>query len=60
MVVVDDLLCALERCGKKPEKEKDIQTLTYRPDEYESILMQAKGLREQGVCVALVPESSEV
>lgn len=60
VVVVDDLLCALERCGKKPEKEKDIQTLTYRPDEYESILMQAKGLREQGVCVALVPESSEV
>lgn len=56
VIVVDDLLCALERQKTPMDIPDDLQILTYHEDNYESMLSEAKGLRKQGKRVALIPE----
>lgn len=56
VIVIDDLLEALSRqkvaiIGDRPQK-----TILYSDDTYPQKLQEAKALRAQGVCVALVPE----
>lgn len=55
-VVIDDLLCALERQKAGVKMEDETLCLSYRADNYESILLKAKGLRAKGQKVALIPE----
>lgn len=61
VVVIDDLISALERQKISiATADDDLTYLTYNSSNYESMLMEAKGLRNRGVKVALVPEKSEV
>lgn len=58
VVVVDDLLLALQRQkGGIQVQEFKEQVLTYREDNYESMLSKAKKLRESGMAVSLIPEA---
>lgn len=57
VVVVDDLLLALQRQkGGLQVQEFKEQVLTYREDNYESMLSKAKELRKDGIMVSLIPE----
>lgn len=58
VVVVDDLMWALERQKAGKEIEDDLQYLSYNASNYESKLSEAKGLRKNGKKVALIPENS--
>lgn len=58
VVVVDDLLLALQRQkGGIQVQEPKEQVLTYREDNYESMLSKAKKLRKDGIMVSLIPEA---
>lgn len=56
VVVIDDLMSALERQKAGIKVEEDILYLTYNADNYESRLSEARGLRKNGRKVALIPE----
>jgi ATP phosphoribosyltransferase regulatory subunit len=55
-VVIDDLMLALGRQKAGIKGADEIIYLTYNPDNYESRLSEAKGLRKNGRKVSLVPE----
>lgn len=56
VIVIDDLMQALDRQRVPIITERGVKTLSYRPDNYESKLAEAKGLRRNGVRAVLVPE----
>lgn len=56
VVVIDDLMSALESQKAGMEIADDLQYLTYNASNYESRLSEAKGLRKNGKKVALIPE----
>lgn len=58
VVVVDDLLLALERQQHMPDQEK-VCVVTYNKENYESALAKVKGLRQKGVKAALIPENGK-
>ncbi len=55
-VVIDDLMLALGRQKAGIKAAEEIIYLTYNPDNYESRLSEAKGLRKNGRKVSLIPE----
>lgn len=57
VVVIDDLLLALERQDGTYEKKAEVQKLFYQKEHYEDVLKQAQELRRQGKRVALIPEN---
>ncbi|MDO4303653.1 MAG: ATP phosphoribosyltransferase regulatory subunit [Bacillota bacterium] len=59
VVVIDDLLSALGRQKNTFKPEDDLKVLSYTPDNYEIKLSEAKGLRKNGIKVALIPENGE-
>lgn len=59
VVVIDDLLSALGRQKNTFKAEDDLKVLSYTPDNYEIKLSEAKGLRKNGIKVALIPENGE-
>ena len=59
VVVIDDLMSALERQKEIREVKNDLQYLIYNAANYESKLSEAKGLRKNGKKVALIPEKKE-
>lgn len=59
VVVVDDLMSALQRQKAGIEPEDDLIYLTYGSANYESMLSRARGLRKSGKKVALIPEKGE-
>ncbi len=56
VVVIDDLMSALESQKAGMEIVDDLQYLTYNASNYESRLSEAKDLRRNGKKVALIPE----
>lgn len=56
MVVIDDLMLALNRQQQEEEKPCESVVLTYHADNYERKLAEAKGLREKGTRTTLMPE----
>ncbi|MGN0365135.1 MAG: ATP phosphoribosyltransferase regulatory subunit [Suilimivivens sp.] len=56
VVVVDDLMSALERQKIDFDGIDEIICLKYNAENYESRLLEAKGLRKNGKKVALIPE----
>lgn len=56
VIVIDDLMSALERQKISPEIKEGITYLTYNAQNYESRLSEAKGLRKNGKKAALIPE----
>ena len=60
MVVIDDLLLALEHQSAAPCAGEDIQIITYAEGDYENKLSKAKELRQSGVKVVLLPERGNV
>ena len=56
VVVIDDLMSALERQKTAVEVPEDVIYLTYTAENYESRLSEAKGLRKNGRKAALIPE----
>ena len=56
VVVIDDLLSALERQKGGVDLEDDLTIITYSADNYESKLGEAKALRKAGKKAALIPE----
>ena len=56
VIVIDDLMSALERQKAGMEVKDDVVYLTYCKENYESMLAKAKGLRKNGSKVALIPE----
>ena len=56
VVVIDDLLLALERQDGTYEEKAEVQKLFYQKEHYEDVLKQAQELRRQGKRVALIPE----
>lgn len=58
VVVVDDLLLALERQQHMPYQE-EVCVVTYNKENYESALAKVKGLRQKGVKAALIPENGK-
>ena len=59
MVVIDDLLLALERQSCALEVKDDVHVLTYTEENYESRLADAKKLRDSGIKTVLLPENNE-
>ena len=59
MVVIDDLLLALDRQNCKIDLQEDIKVLTYTENDYESKLAEAKMLRNNGIKTVLLPKSKE-
>ena len=59
MVVIDDLLLALERQGTAPVVSEDTSVVTYTKEDYEEKLSEVKKLRENGKKVVLLPENIE-
>ena len=57
VVVIDDLLLALERQDGTYEEKAEVQKLFYQKEHYEDVLKQAQELRRQGKRVALIPEN---
>lgn len=57
MVVIDDLMLALQQQNQETVPLYETRILTYNKENYESRLSEAKGLRNQGVRTTLVPES---
>lgn len=56
MVVIDDLLLALERQHVIKEVSGEPKVLTYQVDNYEEKLRLARQMRQKGERVALIPE----
>lgn len=56
VVVIDDLMSALERQKTDIEIMDEVIQLNYNAQNYESQLSKAKGLRKNGKKVALIPE----
>ncbi|MBQ8597975.1 MAG: ATP phosphoribosyltransferase regulatory subunit [Lachnospiraceae bacterium] len=59
MVVIDDLLLALEHQKASLQVQEDVQVLIYNDTDYESKLAEAKSLRNSGIKTVLLPESAE-
>ena len=59
MVVIDDLLLALERQNCSLQVKDDVKVLAYTEENYESKLAEAKQLRGSGIKTVLLPESKE-
>lgn len=57
VVVIDDLLLALERQDGTYEEKAEVQMLFYQKEHYEDVLKRAQELRRQGKRVALIPEN---
>ncbi len=60
VVVIDDLLLALERQKSDVKTENGPKILSYTADNYETKLSEAKGLRKNGIKVALIPETGDL
>ena len=58
VVVIDDLLLALERQEGVYEEKAEVQRLFYEKEHYADILKQAQELRRQGKRVALIPRDT--
>lgn len=56
MVVIDDLMAALERQGIGTEVPKRAEMLEYTPDTYRKVLEEAQKLRAEGKRVVMVPQ----
>lgn len=56
MVVIDDLMAALERQGIGTEVPKRAEMVEYTPDTYRKALEEAKKLRAEGKRVVMVPQ----
>ena len=56
VIVIDDLMQALNRQKVSIITDHEVKTLTYHHDNYESKLAEAKGLRKNGIRTVLVPE----
>lgn len=59
MVVIDDLLLALEHQKASIKVENDVKVLTYNDTDYEDKLSEAKCLRNSGIKTVLLPQSAE-
>ncbi len=59
VVAIDDLLSALAHQKGTFPPEKELKILSYTPENYETRLSEAKGLRKSGIKVALIPENGE-
>lgn len=59
VVVVDDLLLALERQQNTPAAGGEVTVITYTEENYESRLAQVRELRQKGVRAALIPEKEK-
>ena len=59
MVLIDDLMEALFRQGIEIEVAENRQTLYYDKNNYSEKLSEAITLRQQGVCVSMVPKQYE-
>lgn len=57
VIVIDDLMQALNRQKVQIAERHEVKTLVYHKDNYEGKLSEAKELRKQGIRTALVPES---
>lgn len=57
VVVIDDLLSALERQKSNIEIQDELIEITYNHDNYEDKLKEARRLRMEGRKAALIPES---
>ncbi len=55
-VVIDDLLCALERQKANQKEQEELITLIYNDTNYEKRLKEAIALRKNGKRTALIPE----
>lgn len=60
MVVIDDLLQALQDQKALIRPDRHIQTLAYTANSYSQKLKEAKKLRSDGMRVALIPEKGEI
>ncbi len=58
-VVVDDLMLALSRQHINITDENDIKVLSYRKENYELCLSQARELRAKGIRCVLTPENPD-
>lgn len=56
MVVIDDLMAALERQGIGTEVPKRAEMVEYTPDTYRKVLEEAQKLRAEGKRVVMVPQ----
>lgn len=56
MVIIDDLMSALNRQNHEFQVSCENKVLSYNKNNYESRLMEARGLREKGIRTVLVPE----
>lgn len=56
VVVIDDLLLALERQQHMPDQQ-EVRMISYNEENYESCLEEVKGLRQKGIKTALIPEN---
>lgn len=56
MVVIDDLLNAMNRQNVLQKVKQDIETITYTQADYEEKLLEVKRLRGNGRKVVLIPE----
>ncbi len=60
VIVIDDLMQALNRQKAEIPLTYESRILTYNNNNYEARLTEAKGLRDQGIRTALVPEKQSV
>jgi len=56
MVVIDDLMAALERQGIGTEVPEGAERMEYTPDTYRKVLEEARKLRAEGKRVVMVPQ----
>lgn len=56
MVIIDDLLQALNRQKAEVILDYEVKVITYHKDNYELKLSEAKELRKQGIRTTLIPE----
>ncbi len=56
MVVIDDLMAALERQGIGTEVPEGAERMEYAPDTYRKVLEEARKLRAEGKRVVMVPQ----
>lgn len=60
MVVIDDLMLALNRQKNKEYKENSPKVITYTSDNYQEKLQEARNLRKQLIRAVLTPAEGEV
>lgn len=59
VVMIDDLLLALDRQNGKLQIDDEVRELVYTEETYEKCLAEAKRLRKDGIKVVLLPENAE-